>query len=244
LENRTAVVTGGAQGIGRAIGLLFAEHGAGVVIGDINDELASGVAEEIRERGGRAIAVSTDVSAEADMQRLIQVAIAEFGTVDIMVNNAGVPRNSPLTEMSVATFDEVVAVHLRGAWLGTREAAKVMVANGGGAIINMSSISGKIGRPGQSNYSAAKAGMVGLTKATANELGQHNVRVNAIQPGTIRTERTALYDPKQWASWIAEVPLGREGRPEELAAVALFLASDLASYVSGAVVEVTGGRYL
>lgn len=244
LEGHVAVVTGGAQGIGLAIAQLFVRHGAAVVIADLNEAGARDAAAAIVAAGGRAEAIRTDVRVPGDVDAAVDRAVASFGRLDAMVNNAGVPRDAPLAEMSLETWQEVVDVHLRGAWLGTKAAGRIMCPQKRGSIVNMSSVSGKVGFPGQTNYSAAKAGIVGLTKAAAKELGPHNVRVNAIQPGTIRTERTANIPAADWALKVAEVPLRREGTPEEIAAVALFFASDLSSYVTGATIEVAGGRFM
>jgi 3-oxoacyl-[acyl-carrier protein] reductase len=243
LEGHCAVVTGAAQGIGCAIAGLYACHGAAVVIADINESAAHAVARSIEELGGAARGIKADVRVEQDHQRLVDSAVGWYGRLTIMVNNAGAPSSSAILDMSEEQFESVIDVHLRGAWLGTRAAARVMCSQGRGSIINMSSISGKVGIAGQTNYSAAKAGVVGMTKAAARELGEYGIRVNSILPGTIRTERTAQLPAENWAAKIADVPLRREGTPEEVAGVALFLASDLSSYVSGAAIEVAGGRH-
>jgi 3-oxoacyl-[acyl-carrier protein] reductase len=184
------------------------------------------------------------VTSLAAVEDLLAAAVGEFGSVDIMVNNAGVTRDATLRKMTEQEFDEVISVHLKGTWNGTRSAAAIMREQGGGAIINMSSISGKVGFIGQTNYSAAKAGIVGLTKAAAKELAHLGVRVNAIAPGLIRSAMTEAMPQRIWDAKLAEVPMGRAGEPSEVAAAALFLASDLSSYVTGTVIEVTGGRHL
>lgn len=221
---------------------MFADDGAAVVIADLDGDKAEFVARSIIECGGRAVAARADVAQERDVESCVARAVEEYGSLDVMVNNAGVPRDAPLNEMSLEVWQSVVDVHLRGAWLGVRAAAAVMCPRGSGSIINMSSVSGLLGFAGQTNYSAAKAGVIGLTKAAAREVGPFGVRVNAIAPGSIRTERTGHISPEVWASKIDRVSLRREGRPEELASAALFLASDMASYVSGVVLEVAGGR--
>ncbi|MER7204766.1 SDR family NAD(P)-dependent oxidoreductase [Streptomyces sp. CB01635] len=176
------------------------------------------------------------------MKAAVRGCVERFGSLDAMVNNAGITRDATLRKMSEADFDAVVDVHLKGAWLGTRAAAEVMREQGSGSIVNISSISGKVGMVGQTNYSAAKAGLVGLTKAAAKELAHRGVRVNAVQPGLIRTEMTESLREDIWNAKLAEVPMRRAGEPEEVAGTVLFLASDLSSYTTGCVLEVAGGR--
>ncbi|WAJ43472.1 3-oxoacyl-ACP reductase FabG [Mycobacterium sp. Aquia_216] len=237
LDQRVAVVTGAGQGIGREIARSLAGHGARVVLADIDAEL---VAEAAIELGG--IGVSCDVTSEEQVHDLVAAAVRNFGRLDVFVNNAGITRDASLKKMTVTDFDAVLAVHLRGTWLGVREASAVMREQKSGSIINMSSLSGKSGNPGQTNYSAAKAGVVGLTKAAAKEVAHHNVRVNAIQPGLIRTAMTAAMPPAVFAEREAAIPMKRAGEPAEVAGAVVFLASDLSSYVTGAVIEVGGGR--
>ncbi len=175
---------------------------------------------------------------------LVRRCVDEFGALDVLVNNAGITRDATMRKMSLDAFREVVDVHLTGTWLGTRAASAVMREQGHGAIVNISSISGKVGNLGQTNYSAAKAGIVGLTKAAAKEVAHAGVRVNAVQPGIIRTAMTGAMREDVWEAKLAEVPMGRAGEPEEVANVVLFLASDLSSYLTGTTTEVTGGRYM
>ncbi len=242
LEGRAAVITGGAQGLGRAIAERFVAEGARVVIGDV--DLASAEAT-VADLGGAsvALAVRCDVTSEADMALLVASA-DEFGGVDVMVNNAGVLRDATMRKMTLDDFRLVLDTHVQGTWLGTRAAAAVMRERGVGSIVNMSSISGKVGNLGQTNYSAAKAGIVGLTKAAAKEVAHLGVRVNAIQPGLIRTPMTEAMREDIWQQRLGEIPMGRFGEPEEVAAVATFLAGDLSSYMTGCVLEVTGGRHM
>lgn len=211
---------------------------------DLAAAAAECTVEMLREAGADGVAVVGDVTEVADMDRTVDAAMAWSNRLDVMVNNAGHPLNAALLDMDDLTWRTAIDLNLTGTWLGTQRAARVMTRQRSGSIINMSSIAGKVGSVPQANYSAAKAGIVGLTKAAAKELGPAGVRVNAIQPGSIRTDRTALIDADSWASKVAEVPLGREGTPAEVASVALFLASDLSSYVTGAAIEVAGGRYM
>ena len=185
LDQRVAVVTGAGQGIGREIAHVLIAHGARVVVADIDGDLAKSAAADID-----AVGVACDVTSEEQMRSLVADTVADLGRLDVFVNNAGITRDASLKKMTVEDFDTVVTVHLRGTWLGVREAAAVMREQKSGSIVNISSLSGKSGNPGQTNYSAAKAGIVGLTKAAAKELAHHNVRVNAIQPGLIRTAMT------------------------------------------------------
>ncbi|HXY63842.1 MAG TPA: 3-oxoacyl-ACP reductase FabG [Mycobacterium sp.] len=243
LKGQTAVVTGGAQGLGFAIAERFVAEGARVVLGDVNLEATESAAAQL---GGdaAALAVRCDVTAAADVDGLVAAAVDRFGALDIMVNNAGITRDATMRKMTEEQFDQVIAVHLKGTWNGLRKAAAIMRDNKRGAIVNMSSLSGKVGLVGQTNYSAAKAGIVGMTKAAAKELAHLGVRVNAIAPGLIRSAMTEAMPQRIWDEKVAEVPMGRAGEPSEVANVALFLASDLSSYMTGTVLEVTGGRFM
>lgn len=243
LAGRTAIVTGGAQGLGYAMAEVFVAEGARVVLGDLDLDRTREAAAAL---GGPDVAraVHCDVTSGADVDALVAAAVADFGRLDVMVNNAGITRDATLRKMTEQQFDEVIAVHLKGTWNGLRAAAAVMREQGSGAIVNMSSISGKVGLIGQTNYSAAKAGIVGMTKASAKELAHVGVRVNAIAPGLIRSAMTEAMPQRIWDAKLAEIPMGRAGEPREVATVALFLASDLSSYMTGTVLEVTGGRHI
>ncbi|WP_406634179.1 3-oxoacyl-ACP reductase FabG [Amycolatopsis sp. WGS_07] len=236
LADRTAVITGGAQGIGLAIAQLFVAQGARVVIGDIDGEAAAKAAESLD-----GVGVACDVTKASDVDALLAAAASP---VDVFVNNAGITRDATMRTMTEDDFDQVIDVHLKGTWNGTRKAAAIMRERKSGAIVNLSSLSGKVGMVGQTNYSAAKAGIVGLTKAAAKEMAHHGVRVNAIQPGLIRTAMTEAMPQKAWDQKMAEIPMRRAGEVGEIASVALFLASDLSSYMTGTVLEVTGGRFM
>ncbi|MGW4032679.1 3-oxoacyl-ACP reductase FabG [Streptomyces sp. NPDC004838] len=244
LEGRSAVVTGAARGIGEATATVFAKEGARVVVTDVDLLGAQDVADRITSAGGSAIAVRCDVTSEDEVRGAVAACAAEFGTVDVMVNNAGITRDMTIRRMTLDDYQVVVDVHLKGAWLGTREAAAVMRGQGSGAIVNISSLSGKVGNPGQTNYAAAKAGIVGLSKSAAKELGHLGIRVNAVQPGLIRTPMTAAMRQDIFAAREKDIPLQRAGEPSEVANVVLFLASDLSSYITGGVLEVTGGRLM
>ncbi|MEU6563298.1 3-oxoacyl-ACP reductase FabG [Nocardia nova] len=243
LHNRTAVITGGAQGIGYAIAEKFVSEGARVVLGDLDADSVKAAAERL---GGpdRAIGVRCDVTDSAEVDALLQAALNTFDTLDVMVNNAGITRDATMRTMTEDQFDQVISVHLKGTWNGTRKAAAIMRERKRGAIVNLSSLSGKVGLVGQTNYSAAKAGIVGLSKAAAKEVAHHGIRVNAIQPGLIRTPMTEAMPEKVWEQKMAEIPMRRAGEVSEIASVALFLASDLSSYMTGTVLEVTGGRFM
>jgi 3-oxoacyl-[acyl-carrier protein] reductase len=244
LDGKTAVVTGAAQGLGLEMARTFAREGASVVLADVNRDEAERAAKELATGGARAVSMGCDVTSESEVEDLVQHAVSELGRLDVMVNNAGITRDATMRKMSLADFRAVIDVHLQGAWLGTRSAAAVMREQGSGSIINMSSISGKVGNLGQTNYSAAKAGIVGLTKAAAKEVAYVGVRVNVIQPGLIRTAMTEAMRPDVWEQKLAEIPMGRAGEPSDVANAALFLASELSSYLTGTVMEVTGGRYM
>ena len=243
LEMRTAVVTGGAQGIGLAIAEAFVAEGARVVLGDLNIEAAEATARKIGGQG-RALGVRSDVTRSNEVDTLLKVALDAFGSVDVMVNNAGITRDATMRTMTEEQFDQVIEVHLKGCWNGTRLASAIMREQKSGSIINISSLSGKVGMVGQTNYSAAKAGIVGLSKAAAKEMAHHGVRVNVIQPGLIRSAMTEAMPKKVWDQKVGEVPMQRAGDPAEVASVALFYASDLSSYMTGTVAEVTGGRFM
>jgi 3-oxoacyl-[acyl-carrier protein] reductase len=241
LQEQTAVITGGARGLGLAIAETFLANGARVVLADIDGDLVGESAEKL---GERAIGVACDVTDPDSVQRAADTAVGEFGSLDVFVNNAGITRDATMRRMTLEDFEAVMDIHLKGTWLGTRAAAAVMREQRSGAIVNLSSISGKVGMAGQTNYSAAKAGIVGMTKAAAKELAHRGVRVNAIQPGLIRTDMTAALRQDIFDAKVAEIPMQRVGDPSEIASVALFLASDMSSYMTGCVLEVAGGRHI
>lgn len=238
LSARTALITGGAQGLGASMAEVLSAAGANIVVADIDGDAADAMADRLPTALGRAC----DVTSEDDVAGAVDAAVEAYGSLDIMVNNAGFTRDASLRNLTLDDFKAVIDVHLTGTWLGTRAAAAVMRDQKSGSIVNVSSLSGKQGNPGQTNYSAAKAGIVGLTKAAAKELGRHGVRVNAIQPGLIDTAMIRQMRPDVLESRLTEIPLGRFGEPDEVATVVLFLASDLSSYLTGITIEIAGGR--
>jgi 3-oxoacyl-[acyl-carrier protein] reductase len=242
LDNKTAVITGGAQGIGFAIAQAFVAEGARVVLADLDGAAAETAAKELGE--GLAIGVACDVVIADDVEQALELAVTTYGSVDIVVNNAGITRDATMRNMTEEQFDQVISVHLKGCWNGTRLASGRMREQRSGSIINISSLSGKVGMIGQTNYSAAKAGIIGMTKAAAKEMAHHGVRVNAIQPGLIRSAMTEAMPQKAWDQKMAEIPMGRAGEPAEIASVAVFYASGMSSYMTGTVAEVTGGRFM
>jgi 3-oxoacyl-[acyl-carrier protein] reductase len=241
LQGRTAVVTGSARGIGLQIATVFAREGANVVMSDVDEAEVKAAAERL---DAPAVGVRCDVTAEEDVSQLVERARSEFGSLEVMVNNAGITRDATMRKMTTDDFRAVIDVHLLGCWFGTKYASLAMREQKRGSIVNISSISGKVGNAGQTNYSAAKAGIVGLTKAAAKEVAYLGVRVNAVQPGLIRTAMTEAMRPDIFEQRVADIPMGRAGEPEEVANAVLFLASDLSSYITGVVLEVTGGRHI
>jgi 3-oxoacyl-[acyl-carrier protein] reductase len=243
LKEKVIVITGGAGGLGLAMARRLIAEGARVVITDVSRP-ALDAALVTLDVGDRASGIEARASDPGDVDAVVAHAVATFGRLDVWVNNAGITRDATMRKMSVDDFDLVIDVHLRGTWLGTRAAADWMRDHGGGSIVNVSSISGKVGNAGQTNYSAAKAGIVGLTKAAAKEVGFAGVRVNAIQPGLIRTPMTDAMPDDVKVERLRDIPLGRFGEPEEVADVVLFLASDLSRYLTGIVIEISGGRHI
>jgi 3-oxoacyl-[acyl-carrier protein] reductase len=243
IDGKVVVITGGAGGLGLAMARRSLAEGGKVVITDISREALDAAITDLG--GGTAVTgIEARASSPDDVDAVVAHAVATFGRLDVWVNNAGITRDATMRKMPVEDFDLVIDVHLRGTWLGTRAAADWMRDHGGGSVINVSSISGKVGNAGQTNYSAAKAGIVGLTKAAAKEVGFAGVRINAIQPGIIRTPMTDAMPDAVKQDRLREIPLGRFGEPEEVADVVLFLASDLSRYLTGTVIEISGGRHI
>ncbi len=244
LKDKVAIITGASRGIGRSIALDLASKGARVVASARNAELLSDLVAEIKAQGGEAIAVAGDVALTADADKLLEEAVAAFGRVDILVNNAGITRDALLLRMKDEDWDAVLDTNLKGAFLCTRAAAKTMSKQRYGRIINISSVVGEMGNPGQANYCASKAGLIGLTKSVAKELARRNVTVNAITPGFIVTDMTEALSEKTREELTAQIPLGRLGSAEDISHAVVFLASDSAAYITGQVLGVNGGMYM
>lgn len=242
LENRVAVVTGASRGIGRAIALTFAARGAKVVVNYRSaSDAAEEVAETIRTQGGEAAVFQADVSDFQQAQALIAFAVETFGKIDILVNNAGITRDTLIMMMSEEDWDTVHRVNLKGTFNCSKAAVRRMMRKRYGRIINITSVAGQMGNAGQTNYSASKAGQIGFTKALAREVAARNITVNAIAAGYIETDIWADVPDEAKAAALSIIPLGRKGRPEEIAFAALFLASEEAGYITGQILGVDGG---
>lgn len=241
LENRTALVTGASRGIGEAIAIKFAAHGANIAFTYLSsDERAKALEEKLAAMGVKAKAYKSDAGDYAAAEQLANDVIKEFGAIDICVNNAGISRDNLLLRMTPEQWDDVMQANLKSVFNLTKQVIKPMMKARKGSIINLSSIVGVKGNAGQSSYAASKAGIIGFTKSIAQELGSRNIRVNAIAPGFIETDMTHYLKDGGAEKWFEKIPLGRFGRPEEIADVALFLASDMSSYVSGQVISACG----
>ena len=244
LDGRTAIVTGGTRGIGAAVAALLAEHGAAVVVSGRDAARLQKAVQELEEHGASVHGVVADVAKREDADRLVEAAKERYGRLDLLVNNAGITRDGLLIRMKDDDWDRVMEVNLRGAFLMARAAAKLMVRQRSGRIINIASTAGAMGNPGQANYSAAKAGLIGFTKATARELAHWGILVNAVAPGLIETDMASAIPAAAREALLAQVPLKRIGSAREVAEMVGFLAGDGAAYVTGQVLHVNGGLYM
>lgn len=245
LDGRHALVTGASRGIGRAVALAFAAEGASVALNFAgNVAAAEAVRAEIESAGGKAILVPADVSDENAVGDMVKTVTEAFGSIDILVNNAGITRDGLLLRMKEEDWDAVLNTNLKGVFLCTKAVSKFMMKKRYGRIVNMASVVGVTGNASQANYAAAKAGVIGFTKAMAKELASRGITVNAIAPGFIRSDMTDVLPDKVKEAMLAEIPLGRAGEPADVAKAALFLASDQAAYITGQVLKVDGGMVM
>ncbi|HMO49062.1 MAG TPA: 3-oxoacyl-ACP reductase FabG [Rubrivivax sp.] len=241
LKQKTCIVTGAAQGIGLATALKFAEEGANVVVADLKPEGVDAAMALVRARGAQALGLALNVTDREALDQMAAGVKERFGSIDVLVNNAGITKDARLQKMTLAQFDTVIDVNLRGVFHATQAVLPTMLAQSSGVILNASSVVGIYGNFGQTNYAATKFGVIGFTKTWSRELGPKGIRVNAVAPGFVETPILATIPDKVLQQMREQVPLHRLGKPEEIANVYAFLASDEASYVNGAVIEVSGG---
>jgi 3-oxoacyl-[acyl-carrier protein] reductase len=245
LKDKVALITGSARGLGRAIAEKLAAEKVKLAITDINDAMAIATAEEISQRYGvETIALKHDVASEESTREVIKSVIKQFSRIDILVNNAGITRDARLMMMKQDDWDLVMRINLTGAFICTKLVSKQMLKQNSGSIVNIASVSGLMGNIGQANYSASKAGLIGLTKTTARELAERGVNVNAIAPGFIQSDMTHVLAEEASQRLLSQIPMNRPGKPEDVADVVLFLVSDLAKYVTGQVINVDGGMVM
>ncbi|MBP7072829.1 MAG: 3-oxoacyl-[acyl-carrier-protein] reductase [Clostridia bacterium] len=245
LKGKTAVVTGGSRGIGRAIALELASCGANVVVNYTrNSKAADEVVAEIEAMGLSGMAVKADVSIASEVENLVNEVLKTFGSIDILVNNAGITRDNLIIRMTEKEFDEVINTNLKGAFICTKAVSRVMIKQKSGKIINVSSVVGIVGNAGQSNYAAAKAGLIGFTKSMAKELAKRGINVNAVAPGFIQTDMTSVLPENVKEEFLKSIPLMRIGKPEDIANTVLFLASEYSDYITGQVINIDGGMVM
>lgn len=244
MTGQTAIVTGGGRGIGKAISIALAKRGVNIVVVGTNIDVASQTSEELREYGVKSIAVKADVSISEDVRNIFEKTLSEFGKVEILVNNAGITRDGLLIRMKDEDWDAVINVNLKGTFLCTKEAVKIMIKQKYGRVINISSIVAFMGNPGQANYSASKAGIAGMTKTIAKEYANRGITVNAIAPGFITTDMTEKIPENIKSEMIKAIPMGRFGTPDDVANGVVFFASPDAGYITGQILHINGGMYM
>lgn len=241
VKDKVVIITGAGQGIGRETAVRFAEEGARVVVAEVHESTGESVANEISTSGAEVLFVRVDITDRASVRQMVSSVMDKFGRIDVLVNNAGVIQDRTLKKMSDEEFDQVIRVNLKGTFICTQEVAKVMREQKSGVILNAASVVALYGNFGQTNYVASKSGVIGMTKVWARELGKDGIRVNAVAPGFIQTDMLRDIPEEVMATKVKEVPLKRLGQPEEVASVYCFLASDDASYINGAVINIDGG---
>lgn len=244
LEGKISLITGGARGIGKEIALRFAKEGSNIAICDVNIELLEQTAEEIRGMDREVLVFKADVTSLTEVQDMLDKILDKFKKLDILINNAGITRDNLVLRMSEEDWDRVIAVNLKGTFVCIKAASKIMLKQRFGKIVNLASIIGIMGNIGQANYSASKAGIIGLTKSVAKELAPRGVCVNAIAPGFIKTEMTAKLPEEIQKKMLSVIPLGRFGEPKDVADLALFLSSESSSYITGQVIQIDGGMLM
>ena len=244
MENKVAVITGSARGIGKSIAEKLAKDGFNIVICDIMEDEVTKTAKEMEQFGAKAIGVKVDVTKMDDVEKMLEEAVSAFGSVDVLVNNAGITRDTLLIRMQESDWDAVIAVNLKGTFNCTKAAAKYMMKQRSGKIVNISSVVGVMGNVGQANYSASKGGVISLTKSTAKELAARGITVNAVAPGYIETEMTKVLPDAAKQGFLNLIPLKRPGQPEDVANVVSFLTSSAADYVTGQVINIDGGMVM
>ncbi|MEW5746683.1 MAG: 3-oxoacyl-[acyl-carrier-protein] reductase [Nitrospirota bacterium] len=244
VKGHTAVVTGGGRGIGKAIGAALAARGVNIVVVDVQLDIAAATAAEFEKSGVKSLPLKADVSSAADVSGMVEAAVKEFGKIEIFVNNAGITRDGLLLRMKEEDWDAVIGINLKGTFLCTREAVKVMAKQRYGRIVNIASVVAFMGNPGQANYSASKAGIVGLTKTTAKEYASRGITANAVAPGFITTAMTDALPENVRQEMLKAIPMSRFGTVEDVAGAVGFLASPEAGYITGQVIHVNGGMYM
>ncbi|HOP41487.1 MAG TPA: 3-oxoacyl-[acyl-carrier-protein] reductase [Geobacteraceae bacterium] len=244
LKGKKALVTGASRGIGKAVAMKLAAEGAEVIVTATSLERAQKTADAIAALGGKAVPVKVDVGIPSDVEALFKVVVEEFGSLDILVNNAGITRDGLLMRMKDEEWDSVLDINLKGTFLCTREAVKLMAKAKSGRIVNVASVVGEMGNVGQANYCASKAGIIGFTKAVAREYAKRNITVNAVAPGFIETDMTGVLSESVRDELLKQIPVNRFGAPEDIAHAVYYLVSEMGSYVTGQVISVNGGMYM